>query len=91
VIVDLAPDDTIGDARIAVGSASVVATRLPKLEARLRGSKLDANLAQAITAEELVPLAPIDDVRATAAYRLEAAPELIARALKMACESSVHA
>jgi CO/xanthine dehydrogenase FAD-binding subunit len=91
VVVDLAPDDTINDARIAVGSASVVATRLPKLEARLRGSKLDANLAQAITAEELVPLAPIDDVRATAAYRLEAAPELIARALKMACESSVHA
>src|SRR4051812_20109551 len=37
VVVDFAPNHTICDARIAVGSASVVATRLPVLEARLRG------------------------------------------------------
>jgi CO/xanthine dehydrogenase FAD-binding subunit len=91
VVVDFAPDHTICDARIAVGSASVVATRLPVLEARLRGGKIHPNLARTITAEELAPLAPIDDVRATAAYRMDAAREVIARALMQVCEVRAHA
>jgi CO/xanthine dehydrogenase FAD-binding subunit len=91
VVVDCAPDHTICEARIAVGSASVVATRLPALEARLRGQRIDSNLACTITAEELAPLAPIDDIRATAGYRLEAARELIGRALMQACEAGAHA
>jgi CO/xanthine dehydrogenase FAD-binding subunit len=91
VVVDCAPDDTICDARIAVGSASVVATRLPGLEARLCGRRIGADLARTITAEELAPLAPIDDVRATAAYRMDSARELIARALMQACEAGKHA
>lgn len=91
VVVDCLPDRRICDARIAVGSASVVATRLPALEARLRGQAIDADVARTITCEELAPLAPIDDVRATAAYRVEAARELIARALRQACEADAHA
>jgi CO/xanthine dehydrogenase FAD-binding subunit len=91
VVVDCAPDHTICDARVAVGSASLVATRLPALEARLRGKKIDADLAPTITAEELAPLSPIDDVRATAVYRMDAACELIARALMQACEAGKHA
>jgi CO/xanthine dehydrogenase FAD-binding subunit len=91
VVVDCAPDHTICDARIAVGSASVVATRLPALEMRLRGQRIDANLARSISATELAPLAPIDDVRATAGYRLDASRELIARALTQACEAHSHA
>jgi CO/xanthine dehydrogenase FAD-binding subunit len=91
VVVDCAPDHTICDARIAIGSASAVATRLPALEARLRGQKLDSDMARTITADELAPLAPIDDVRATAAYRIDAARELIARALFQACEAGAHA
>jgi CO/xanthine dehydrogenase FAD-binding subunit len=91
VVVDCTPAHTICDARIAIGSASVVATRLPVLEARLRGQKADADLAHTITADELAPLAPIDDVRATAVYRIDAARELIARALMQACEAGKHA
>ncbi|MEA2856007.1 MAG: hypothetical protein QOH98_328 [Methylobacteriaceae bacterium] len=91
VVVDCAADQTICDARIAVGSASVVATRLPGLEARLRGHKLDADFARTITADELAALAPIDDVRATAVYRMDAARELIARALMQACEAHAYA
>jgi CO/xanthine dehydrogenase FAD-binding subunit len=91
VVVDCAPDQTICDARIAVGSASVVATRLPALEARLRGQRIGADVVRTITTEELAPLAPIDDVRATAAYRLESARELIGRALMQACEAHAHA
>jgi CO/xanthine dehydrogenase FAD-binding subunit len=91
VVVDCTPDHTICDARIAVGSAAVVATRLPALEARLRGQKIGADFAPTITAEELAPLAPIDDIRATAGYRLDAARELIGRALMHACEAHAHA
>jgi CO/xanthine dehydrogenase FAD-binding subunit len=91
VVVDCAPDHTICDARIAVGSASVVTTRLPALEARLRGQTADADVACTITADELAPLSPIDDVRATAVYRMDAARELIARALMQACQAGKHA
>jgi CO/xanthine dehydrogenase FAD-binding subunit len=64
---------------------------LPALETRLRGQRVGANLARSISAEELAPLAPIDDVRATAGYRLDASRELIARALTQACEAHSHA
>jgi N-methylhydantoinase B len=64
---------------------------LPGLEARLRGHKLDADFARTITADELAALAPIDDVRATAVYRMDAARELIARALMQACEAHAYA
>jgi CO/xanthine dehydrogenase FAD-binding subunit len=91
VVVECASDRTICDARIAIGSASVVATRLPALEARLRGHAIEADVSATITAEELAPLAPIDDIRAKASYRMGAARELIARALMQACEIAAHA
>jgi CO/xanthine dehydrogenase FAD-binding subunit len=73
-------DDTIAAARIAVGACSAVAKRLPALEQRLVGLKL-ANVADVVTAWDLAPLSPIDDVRGTAAYRSDAALTLIRRAL----------
>lgn len=82
----LAVDDAgrITDARLAVGSCSAVAQRLPALEAALVGVPFADDLADHIREEHLGPLAPIDDLRATAPYRLEAARELIGRAL-VAC------
>ena len=91
VLMDCAPDHTICDARVAVGSASIVATRLAALEARLRGQRIGPELAETITAEELAPLVPIDDIRATAAYRMEVARELVARALTQAGAVHAHA
>ena len=67
-------------ARIAVGSCSAVPQRLTALEARLAGEKL-ANAARLVEPAMLQGLAPIDDVRATAAYRMEAALALVRRAL----------
>ena len=66
---------TIRSARIAVGACSAVAQRLPKLEARLAGTRLGD--VQPI-ADELAHLAPIDDVRADASYRRAAALQLVA-------------
>ena len=73
-------------ARLAVGAASPVARRLPALEAKLVGQQVDQlDLAGFVTAEDLAPLAPIDDVRGSASYRLQVVPELLARALEAAC------
>jgi CO/xanthine dehydrogenase FAD-binding subunit len=52
--------------------------------ARQAGDWLSAPDAQAF----LAPLSPIDDVRGTAGYRLDAVRELIPRALAMACDVS---
>lgn len=87
VAVLIVPDDRgrVGTARVAVGAASPVARRLPALEAALTGQLLDA-LGQFDTSRRdyLAPLAPIDDVRGSAEYRLDAVPELVSRALARA-------
>ena len=71
----------IADARVAVGSCSVTARRLPELERALVGAPAQSGIGSLVRREHLSPLAPIDDVRASAAYRLDAALTLISRAL----------
>ena len=67
---------------VAVGACSEVAQRLPSLEAALLGRPLQGRrLSSALEPHHLAPLAPIDDVRAAAAYRLDAARTLIGRTL----------
>lgn len=68
-------------ARVAVGAASPVPMRLPDVEASLVGRAL-SDLPGAVLADHLAALTPIDDVRATAAYRREAALVMIRRALE---------
>lgn len=77
-------DGRIASAAVAVGSCSPVAARLPALEAALIGQPADGLAGFEVTAEHVAALKPIDDVRATAGYRLEAAREIAARALSMA-------
>ncbi len=71
----------ITDAAISVGSCSAVAGRLPKLERALCGQNLSDDLAATVLPGHLSDLTPLDDVRATAQYRLEAAAELVRRAI----------
>ena len=68
----------ITHAAIAVGACGPVARQLPRLEADLLGQHPSATL---VRPEHLAPLAPIDDARASAAYRLDATLELLRRAL----------
>jgi len=72
---------TIRGAGIAVGACSPLARRLPGLEGRLRGRALEPGLGELLQEEDLAELAPIDDVRADAAYRREAVPVLLRRLL----------
>lgn len=73
-------DGRMQDLRIAVGACSAVPQRLRALEVRLAGA--DARAVSAVDlASDLHALTPIDDVRASAAYRAEAAAVLVRRAL----------
>ena len=80
LVVDV--DGRIESARVAVGACSAVAQRLPTLEGELRGRAAAPGLAALVRTEHLARLSPIDDVRAPAAYRLEAARVLVGRALE---------
>ena len=72
----------VAAARIAVGACSPVAQRLPLLEAALVGRPCDASLADSLHDSQLEPLAPIDDVRGSAAYRRESVDVLLRRLLR---------
>jgi CO/xanthine dehydrogenase FAD-binding subunit len=78
---------SVAEARLAVGSCSATAQRLTALEAALVGAPARNGLGALVSREHLTPLSPIDDVRATASYRSDAALTLIRRALD-ACVGS---
>jgi CO/xanthine dehydrogenase FAD-binding subunit len=70
----------IVSAAVAVGACGPVALRLPAVEAALLGAS--AGAASRIASEDvLASLSPIDDIRASGAYRAEAAVELLRRAV----------
>ena len=73
----------VAEARVSVGSCSATAQRLTALEEILVGKPARVGLGANILREHLAKLSPIDDVRATAGYRCDAAETLIGRALDM--------
>jgi CO/xanthine dehydrogenase FAD-binding subunit len=85
------PDGSVRAARVAVGSASAVARRLTVLEDRLVGATAATRLSSLVAADDLAALTPIDDVRGSAAYRIEAAQELVGRAIDLAAGEIVDA
>jgi CO/xanthine dehydrogenase FAD-binding subunit len=75
----------VADARVAVGACSAAPRRLAALEAALVGLPADGTtVAGAVRADHLSPLSPIDDVRGTAAYRIDCGLVLVRRALARA-------
>ncbi len=73
----------IADVRIALGSVAPTVLRAIRTEAALRGGKLtpaSLRAAQDVLAREI---APIDDVRSTARYRLRIAQNLLAEFCEM--------
>ncbi len=80
-VAELGADGRIAAARIVVGACSEVPRRLPAAEARLIGRVPSGDLGRLIEPADLAHLAPIDDVRATAEYRRQAALVLVRRAV----------
>jgi CO/xanthine dehydrogenase FAD-binding subunit len=75
-------DGTIREALLCVGSCSPAALRLPALERDLVGKFAHPGLGRSVKPGHLADLSPIDDVRATADYRRDAARALVKRALE---------
>ena len=78
-----AKDGVITQAALSVGACSAVAVRLAEVEAALIGQPLQADTLSAISDPMVtMALAPIDDIRSDADYRLTAAAELARRTLR---------
>lgn len=69
-------DGTIAATRVAIGACTPVAVRLKALEQALIGAPL-SDAADIVAAGHLSELAPIDDIRASGAYRRAAALDLV--------------
>jgi CO/xanthine dehydrogenase FAD-binding subunit len=80
-VLERAENGRVAAAAIAVGSCSAVPKRLSALESRLIGQPWAPALADCVTAQDLADLTPIDDVRAAASYRTDAALTLLRRLL----------
>lgn len=84
VAIDVDAQDRAVRIGIAVGACGPVARRLAGLEAALLGTPRDALAGAAARAlvdpAMLAPLSPIDDVRGSAGYRLDAVTTLVPRA-----------
>jgi CO/xanthine dehydrogenase FAD-binding subunit len=75
----------VAEAAVAVGAASAVPRRLASVEAALIG-RAAAEATRAVDPAAVgVALAPLDDIRATAAHRSAAAAELLRRAVGDLC------
>jgi CO/xanthine dehydrogenase FAD-binding subunit len=85
-IVQTDPTGHIEVARVAVGSCSVAARRLLDLERDLVGVSVKPGWTARVLPEHLRNLSPIDDVRATAAYRQDAGLTLVRRTLAACVE-----
>jgi CO/xanthine dehydrogenase FAD-binding subunit len=82
VVLATDPDGRVAEARIAVGACSPVARRLRALEDALLGTRAELGIGDRAGPEHLTALSPIGDIRATAAYRTDAALTLVRRALE---------
>lgn len=72
-MIEIDAKGVIEAARVAVGACSPNAVRLAELEARLIGNSPMEDLSALVTPDDVAGLQPIDDPRASAAYRNEAA------------------
>jgi CO/xanthine dehydrogenase FAD-binding subunit len=85
----LVRDGVIAEAALAVGACSPVAKRIGALEAAIVGAEATQDLALRLDCAPLKDaLGPIDDLRASAGYREEAAAALLRQALAGAIESA---
>jgi xanthine dehydrogenase small subunit len=69
-------DGIVAGARVAVGACTPVATRLHTLEQALIGARL-SDAADVVEPAQLSSLTPIDDIRASSAFREAAALDLV--------------
>ena len=75
----LAPDGTVTDLRLAWGSVGPAIVTAPEVEKALKGERLTLPLLKDVAPLVRKAISPIDDIRASAAYRERVAVNLLAR------------
>jgi xanthine dehydrogenase small subunit len=73
----LAPDGTVREARFSLGSMAPTVRRLRSVETYLAGKRLTPEVIREASALVSADVAPIDDVRSTAGYRLATSQRLL--------------
>ncbi len=92
VVLELDDAQRVKKVAIAVGACSAVAKRLSELESHLLGKTLTKPLLDnLITPAQLSVLSPIDDVRGSAQYRLDATAVILRRAFLSLAQDLHHA
>ena len=82
VTLEISDAGIISNVRIAVGACSAVAQRLFALEEELAGLKISKiALSGSVRMDHLFGLSPIDDVRGSGGFRMEAVREMLTRML----------
>lgn len=79
--VRLGQNNEVEEARIALGAAAPTAVRCPKSESILRGRQLTPDAINQAADQAVGECSPIDDIRASAAYRRHAVRILVRRSL----------
>ncbi len=82
LLLELEDDGTVREARVALGCLAPTVVRAPGAEAFLRGARLDAATCAEAGRRACADAAPIDDVRGSAGYRLDALAALVAQGLE---------
>ena len=75
-------DGTVEELRFALGSMAPTARRLPTVEAYVRGKRPTDAVIREACRHVADDVAPIDDVRSTADYRLAVSRNLLASLLR---------
>jgi len=86
VRLDLAGDGTVVSAGIGLGSVAPTAVRAVEAEVLMTGVVPTDRVISTAAAAAADACEPIDDIRASAAYRIAMVPVLVARALRTAIE-----
>jgi CO/xanthine dehydrogenase FAD-binding subunit len=76
-LAEIDAEGRLGEVRLAYGSVAPTVVRCPRTESVLQGQAVDDALVSAARAELARELAPIDDVRSTARYRLRVAGNIL--------------
>lgn len=88
VVVDLDGDGGVQRARVALGSVAPTVVRAHESEALLVGQQLTPVAIATAAAAARAAVRPIDDVRASAAYRSEIVEVMVERALRSLADGS---
>lgn len=91
-LIALAEDgQTVEKVRIALGAVAPIPLRARQAESMLQGEQMSESLIEAAASTAAAEIAPISDLRATAAYRRDVSQVLVKRALLEAWRRAVAA